>query len=137
MAGLKTQPTSVSPTDFIAGITQEKRRTDGEVLLKIFREETGVDPVMWGTSMVGYGSYHYKGKSCEGDWFRVGFSPRSTALVLYGLVFYDENEANNQLLSTLGKHTRGKGCLYIKSLVDIDETVLRQMIRNAYAHDSR
>lgn len=137
MAELKTKTTDVSPADFVNSVANTTRRADGERLLQIFDEETGVKPLMWGGSMVGYGSYHYKGKSCEGDWFRVGFSPRSTALVLYGLVFYDENEANNKLLSKLGEHTRGKGCLYVKSLVDIDETVLRQMIRNAYTHDSR
>ncbi len=137
MAELKTKTTDVSPADFVNSVANTTRRADGERLLQIFDEETGVKPLMWGGSMVGYGSYHYKGKSCEGDWFRVGFSPRSTALVLYGLVFYDENEANNKLLSKLGEHTRGKGCLYVKSLADIDETVLRQMIRNAYTHDSR
>lgn len=86
---------------------------------------------MWGPSIIGYGTYHYKGKSTEGDWFRVGFSPRSGALVLYGLIFYDENEPNNQLLTKLGAHKRGKGCLYVKKLADIDEAVLRQMIHNA------
>lgn len=137
MAEPKTKPTDVDPASFVASISNAKRRTDGERLLQIFDEETGARAVMWGPSMIGYGIYHYKGKSTEGDWLRVGFSPRSTALVLYGLVFYDENEANNQLLTKLGKHERGKGCLYIKSLADVDEAVLRQMIRNAYMHDGQ
>lgn len=137
MAEPKTKPTDVKPANFVAAIPNETRRADGERLLQIFFEETSVEGVMWGPSMIGYGTYHYKGKSSEGDWLRVGFSPRSAALVLYGLVFYDENESNNQLLGKLGKHERGKGCLYVKKLADIDETVLRQMIRNAYYHDGQ
>lgn len=137
MSEPKTKPTDIKPAIFVAAVPNHIRRADGERLLQIFYEETGVEGVMWGTSMIGFGTYHYKGKSTEGDWLRVGFSPRSTALVLYGLVFYDENEANNQLLSKLGKHKRGKGCLYIKSLTDVDEAVLRQMIRNAYTHDGQ
>jgi hypothetical protein len=128
----KTKPTNTSVADFLASIPQERRRADGERLLRIFHEETGAEAVMWGPSIIGYGTYRYKGKSTEGDWFRVGFSPRSSSLVLYGLIFYDANEPNNQLLTRLGAHKRGKGCLYVKKLADIDEAVLRQMIHNAF-----
>ncbi|QQS19457.1 DUF1801 domain-containing protein [Candidatus Saccharibacteria bacterium] len=136
MAENKTKPTVVNPASFLAGVSNATRREDGAKLLDIMQEITGQDPVMWGPSMIGFGSYHYKGRSSEGDWLRVGFSPRSSALVLYGLVFYDENEPNNHLLSTLGKYTRGKGCLYVKSLADVDELVLRKMIKNAYFHEA-
>lgn len=131
----KTQPTSASVHDFL-DMTAEPRRSEAQRLVSIIREVTGSEPVMWGPSMIGFGSYHYKYASGrEGDMLKVGFSPRKPALVLYGLVFYDENEPNNKLLEKLGPHSRGKGCLYIKKLSDIDESILRIMIRNAYSHE--
>jgi hypothetical protein len=133
MAENKTKPSLVSPEDYIRSIEDPERRADGQRLLKIMSDATGEVAVMWGSSIVGFGSYHYKYESGrEGDSLKVGFSARKAALVLYGLVLYDEHEENNRLLAKLGKHTRGKGCLYIKSLEEIDEKVLRTMIENGY-----
>ena len=130
----KTKPTDIRPEDYIRSLDDSPRRDDGLRLLELMQDETGVAPRMWGPSMIGFGSYHYKYASGrEGDALKVGFSPRKNALVLYGLVFYDENEPNNKLLERLGPHNRGKGCLYIRSLKDIDTSVLRQMISNSYA----
>lgn len=137
MAENKTKPTNMSPDDYVDSVANEKRREDAKQLLNIMREVTGVEPVMWGASLIGFGSYHYRYESGrEGDALKVGFSPRSTALVVYGLIFYDENEPNNRLLEKLGTYKRGKGCLYLNSLSEIDELVLRQMIRNAFSHQS-
>ena len=133
----KTKPTDVSVDEFI-DTAAEPRRSEARRVVAIMREVTGVEPVMWGPSMIGFGSYHYKYESGrEGDMLQVGFSPRKAAFVFYGLVFYDENEPNNQLLEKLGPHTRGKGCLYIKKLSDIDESILRMMIRNCLLYTSR
>lgn len=133
----KTKPTDVSVDEFI-DTAAEPRRSEARRVVAIMREVTGVEPVMWGPSMVGFGSYHYKYESGrEGDMLKVGFSPRKAALVLYGLVYYDEHEQDNdKLLEKLGPHTRGKGCVYVKKLADIDESILRTMIRNAYSHKS-
>lgn len=133
----KTQPTSASVHDFL-DMAVEPRRSEAQQLVSIMREATGSEPVMWGPSIIGFGSYRYKYASGrEGDWMRVGFSPRKAALVLYGLVYYDEHEQDNdKLLEKLGPHTRGKGCVYVKKLADIDESILRTMIRNAYSHKS-
>ena len=133
----KTKPTAISPDDYVASVGSEQRRSQGQKLLAIMGEVTSTEPRMWGPSMIGFGEYHYKGKSTEGDWFRVGFSPRTSALVLYGLVYYDEAESNNQLLNKLGTFKRGKGCIYVSSLENIDETVLRKMIHDAYFHDNQ
>ena len=131
---IKTKPTDVSVDAFIDAVA-EPRRSEARRVMAIMRVVTGVEPVMWGSSMIGFGSYHYKYASGrEGDMLKVGFSPRKPALVLYGLVFYDENEPNNKLLEKLGPHSRGKGCLYIKKLSDADESVLRTMIKNSYSH---
>ena len=131
----KTKPTDVSVDEFI-DTAAEPRRSEARRVVAIMREVTGVEPVMWGPSMIGFGSYHYKYESGrEGDMLKVGFSPRKAALVLYGLVYYDEHEQDNdKLLEKLGPHTRGKGCVYVKKLADIDESILRMMIRNAYVH---
>ena len=133
----KTKPTDVSVDEFI-DTAAEPRRSEARRVVAIMREVTGVEPVMWGPSMIGFGSYHYKYESGrEGDMLKVGFSPRKAALVLYGLVYYDEHEQDNdKLLEKLGPHTRGKGCVYVKKLADIDESILRTMIRNAYSHNS-
>lgn len=130
----KTKPTQTSPEDYLASL-DEARRDDGLKLMHIMHEVTGEPATMWGPSIIGFGSYHYKYESGrEGDSLKVGFSPRKAAIVLYGLVYYDLSEtANEQLLSKLGPYTRGKGCVYIKKLAAIDEGVLRTMIKNAYA----
>lgn len=129
----KTQKNNSSVKDFINAIENEARKQDCIQLLEIFKVCTGEEPVMWGSSIVGYGSYHYKYQSGrEGDSLRVGFSPRKQALTIYGLVMYDLMHTNNELLKKLGPHKVGKGCLYIKSLKDIDIETLKQMITNAF-----
>src|SRR5690606_11527465 len=133
MAENKTQPTDASVDEFIDAATPERRRDDGKVLAEIFREVTGTEPVMWGPSMVGYGSYRYQSPAkngASGDWPKTGFSPRKTALTLYGLK--DLPEAS-KLLPKLGKFTDGVGCIYIKKLDDVDTDVLRELIAIAWA----
>jgi len=122
----KTTQTEASVAVFIASVDDAQKRQDSETLIDMMREVMGEEPKMWGDSMVGFGTYHYKGKSGrEGDWFPVGFSPRKAALTLYLMGGFDERGA---LLEKLGKHSIGKGCLYVKKLADVDMSVLRQMV---------
>jgi hypothetical protein len=125
MADNKTKPTSLSVTAFIAAITDPTRRTDAKALVKVMQRASGEEPRMWGQSIIGFGSYHYKYESGrEGDMLLIGFSPRKSATVLYGMIASDDCKA---LLPNLGKHSTGKGCLYIKNLADVDQQVLRSM----------
>lgn len=124
----KTLPTSASVEDFIEAATPEKRRIDGHELDRIFRQATGEQPVMWGPSIVGYGSYTYISPAnarTTGIWPKTGFSPRKAQLSLYGLKDLPQGAA---LLPQLGKYTEGAGCVYVKKLEDIDLAVLREMI---------
>lgn len=132
MADNKTKATDQSVETFISGIEDEKKRADSQALIDLMREATGEEPKMWGSSIVGFGSYHYKYDSGrEGDNMKVGFSPRKQALTLYGLdITADEGQA---LLGKLGKCTTGKGCVYIKKLSDVDADVLKTMIKRAAA----
>lgn len=126
----KTNPTDFSVTEFIERAQPERRRLDGEALLDLFRERTGVEPLLWGESIVGFGVTHYTttdGKTR--DWPAIGFSPRKASLSLYGLTFYGSNE---DLLEDLGKHKLGKGCLYINKLTDVDLAVLTELIDRAW-----
>ncbi|MEM9931759.1 MAG: DUF1801 domain-containing protein [Bacteroidota bacterium] len=131
MAENKTKPTAVSPHDYIAALTDEQKRKDSEWLIAMMEEVTGEPPVMWGPSIIGFGSYHYKYASGrEGDMIVVGFSPRKSAFSLYimsGLASEKEH------LAKLGKHKTGKSCLYVKRLSDIDTDVLRQMVVDSVA----
>ncbi len=96
------------------------------------RERTGQDPVLWGESMIGFGSYHYRYESGrEGDWFVVGFSPRKAALTLYGLQTAYRPEETEQLLSRLGPHKLGKGCIYLSRLDKVDRSVLGELVDRA------
>lgn len=127
MAELKTKPTSASVTDFLNTVADEQKRADSFRLLEMIRAQTGVEPKLWGDSIVGFGDSHYKYASGrEGDWFWVGFSPRKQNLTLY---FSSDLTKYNDLLSVLGKYTTGKGCLYIKRLSDVDEATLLAMIQ--------
>lgn len=132
MSENKTKATDLSVTDFINNVDNETRRNDCFYILKLMQEITGSEPKMWGTSMVGFGSYHYKYDSGrEGDFFRVGFSPRKTALTLYimaGFSRYDE------LMEKLGKYKTGKSCLYVKKLADIDMEVLKDLITSSVTY---
>ncbi|MDQ5972440.1 MAG: hypothetical protein QG553_599 [Patescibacteria group bacterium] len=130
MSDNKTQPTKQSVAQFIDAVEDPQKRADSHQLIKMMTDITGEKPVMWGPTMIGFGSYHYKYESGrEGDFMVVGFSPRKAALVLYGLIYYDKGQ---ELLKELGPHKAGKGCLYIKRLADIDQGVLGEMIRLSF-----
>ena len=129
MAENKTKPTKVSVAGFLAAIPDAARRADAEVLVRMMRKATGKPPKMWGPSIIGFGSYHYIYDSGrEGDMPVVGFSPRKPAHVLYVRAGSGHLDT---LLPKLGKHTTGKGCLYIKKLADVDLKVLEQLIEKA------
>lgn len=133
MAEIKTQPTDASVETFLDAATPARRREDGKTLDVIFREVTGADPVMWGPSIVGYGSYRYVSPSDprrRGDWPKTGFSPRKSALSIYGLKDLPEGAA---LLPQLGTYTEGAGCVYVKKLDDIDLDVLRRLVAIAWS----
>ena len=123
----KTRETGASVADFLAAVEHPTRRADALKLDAIFREVTGWRPRMWGPSIVGYGAFHYiYASGREGDSPATGFSPRKANLVVYIMPGYAEFAP---LLADLGKHRLGKSCLYITRLADIDEAVLRRLIR--------
>ncbi len=125
MAKNKTTATSQSVEQFISLVEDETKRDDSYELIKIFKSVTGEDAKMWGPSIIGFGSYHYKYESGhEGDACLTGFSPRKSAIVLYIMNF----EGKDELLTKLGKLKPSKGCIYIKKLTDIDVAVLKKMI---------
>ena len=132
MADNKTKATNVSVSAFIDAITDPGRRADAKALVKLMQKAAGEKPKMWGPSIIGFGSHHYVYDSGrEGDMPLIAFSPRKAATVLYGL---SDAEA---LLPKLGKHTRGKGCVYIKKLADVDQKVLEAMAAKAVAGRAR
>ena len=125
----KTRPTKGNVEDFLNAVEHPTRRKDGFQLLKIMKEITRETPVIWGPSIIGFGSYHYKYASgCEGDMPLTGFSPRKANLTLYIMPGFEEFD---DLLEKLGKHKIGKSCLYIKKLEDVNIEVLRQIIMRA------
>lgn len=129
MAELKTQKTDASVTEFInAFADSEQKRKDSFELLKLMQDFTGHEPKMWGASIIGFGSYHYKSERSrqEGDWPLVGFSPRKAAISLYVFTGAEEHE---YLLNDLGKFTRGKGCIYVKKLSDINQDALKKIMK--------
>lgn len=131
MAENKTQKTKASVEDFINAINHEGKRKDAFEILKMMKTITKEDPKMWGTSIIGFGDVHYKYASGrEGDWFKVGFSLRKANISLY-LMGCDISKADN-ILSRLGKHKTGMGCLYVNKLVDIDAAVLKELIKEGY-----
>jgi hypothetical protein len=131
MAENKTKPTEVSVSAFIEAITDGSKRADSKALAKLMRSASGEKPKMWGPLIIGFGSCHYKYDSGrEGDMPLIGFSPRKAANVLYGVTGFTGAEA---LLAKLGKHTTGKGCLYIKKLADVDQKVLENIVVKAVA----
>ncbi|WP_445155761.1 DUF1801 domain-containing protein [Arthrobacter sp. Hor0625] len=128
----KTLPTGASVADFLGSIEHPVRRKDGYRLLELMSRITAQPATMWGPSIVGFGSYHYKYASGrEGDAPAVGFSPRKSSLSLYGLTYGPDAAA---LLGRLGKHRTGAGCLYINKLDDIDGPVLEELIRQGFRH---
>ena len=134
MAELKTQKTKVSAAAFINSVENPQRRADAKELLRIFKEATGMKPAIWGTSIVGYGSFHYKSERStqEGNWPLTGFSPRKANLTVYIMSGF---KGSASLLKKLGKHkVSGGSCVYISKLSDIDETVLKALIKQSVGH---
>ena len=129
MAALKTQQTNASVEDFINSVADtEQKRKDSFELLKLMQNFTGYQPKMWGPSIIGFGSYHYKSEKSrqEGDWPLVGFSPRKAAISLY---VYTGGAKQEDLLKDLGKFKMGKACIYIKKLSDINRDVLKIIMK--------
>lgn len=126
MAELKTKQTTASVAEFIAAIADEDRRADCEAIHSLMEAITGEEPAMWGTSIVGFGSYRYKYASGrEGVWPLTGFSPRKRNLTLYIMTGFDRYP---ELMANLGTYTTGKSCLYIKRLADVDIDTLRELV---------
>ncbi len=131
VGGIKTHGTDDSVDAFIGAITDDARREDCLTLLALMKRATGEEPRVWSSGLLGFGTYHYKSSSGqEGDWFPVGFASRKAAITVYlGL----ELDSLAESLGRLGKHTTGKGCIYIKRLSDVDLEVLDQLVTEAYA----
>jgi hypothetical protein len=129
MAELKTKRNDNSVEDFLNGVAEEQKRRDAFAILELMKKITKAEPKMWGSSIVGFGSYHYKYASGrEGDWPITGFSPRKQNLTLYimpGFARYGE------LMKKLGKHKTGKACLYINSLDDIHLPTLKELVKQS------
>jgi hypothetical protein len=135
MADNKTKPTKASVADYIASRASEQQRTDCRELMAMFKKITGHQAKMWGPSIVGYGSYEYVYESGRtGEAPLVGFAIRGRELVVYLMV---EGEAQQALLSRLGKHKMGKSCLYLKQLADVDRAVLEQLVAGSVAEVRR
>lgn len=132
MADLKTKPTKASVGAFLDAVEDDARRQDCLAVLKLMKDVTKSEPRLWGGSMVGFGTYHYRYASGrEGDWFVTGFSPRKKDLTLYLMAGFEHSEA---LLEKLGKFKLGKSCLYVKRLSDIDMKVLKQLVSDSVKH---
>lgn len=129
MSDMKTQPTAASVDAFLDAVEDERKREDARTVAAMMAEITGAPAQMWGSSIVGFGSYHYRYESGrEGDFMETGFSPRQRALTLYIMAGFSEY---GDLLAKLGKHTTGKSCLYVKRLSDVDQDVLRQLVERS------
>ena len=131
MANNKTKPTKLSVAAFLGALTDETRRTDAKMLVKLMQKASGEKAQMWGPSIIGFGSHHYRYDSGrEGDIPLIAFSPRKAATVLYNVTGFS---GSNGLLAKLGKHRTGKGCLYIKKLADVDQNVLQALFAKSIA----
>jgi Domain of unknown function (DU1801) len=131
MAELKTKPRKASVAAFLKTVSAE-RRADCEALVAMMKQATRADPMMWGPSIIGFGDHHYVYESGrESDWFEIGFSPRKSDLTLYLMGGLGIHEG---ALAKLGKHKRGGGCLYLKQLADVDQAVLKSMMKTAVAN---
>ena len=132
MAKNKTTETKNSVADYLTAIKDEKKRKDCSAIIDLITEHTGLKPKMWGTGIVGFGSYHYKYDSGhEGDAPLAGMASRTNAIVLYLSANF---EKRNELLASLGKHKTDKGCVYINKLDDIDTGILTKMVKNHIKH---
>lgn len=131
MAELKTKASNASVSAFLQSVDGEQKRRDAREILALMKEVTGKRPKMWGTSIVGFGSYHYKYQSGrEGDWPVTGFSPRKQNLAVYIMPGFSRYSS---LMNRLGKYKTGKSCLYIRRLGDVDQKVLRQLVTRSVA----
>ncbi len=133
MAEIKTKQHDGDVFEFINTFANtDQKREDSYELVKIMQDLTGEPPKMWGPSMIGFGSYHYKSERSrqEGDWLLIGFSPRKAAISLY---IYSGTPEQERLLENLGKYTMGKGCIYVKKLSDIDIEVLKNIMQTTIA----
>lgn len=127
MSENKTQPTATLVTEFIQQLDNPKRQTDALILLNLFNDVTGWEPVMWGSSIVGYGEYTYtlaNGK--QGIFMRTGFSPRKQNMTLYIMAGFNQKQ---HLVEKLGKHKTGKSCLYVNKLEDVDLNIVEELIK--------
>ncbi|HEX2252629.1 MAG TPA: DUF1801 domain-containing protein [Thermoanaerobaculia bacterium] len=132
MSDLATRPTDDSVETYLDQVADPERRADCRAVLELMREVTGEEPKLWGGSMVGFGTYHYRYDSGrEGDWFLTGFAPRKQNLTLYVMAGFDRYD---ELMARLGKHKTGKSCLYVKRLADLDPDVLRELVASSVAH---
>ena len=130
MAENKTTPTDQSVEEFLNSIADEGKRKDSFTIVELMKQVTGIEPKMWGSNIVGFGSHHYKYESGrEGDTMLAGFSPRKQNLTLYGIGNFEQYE---DLLQNLGKYTTGKGCLYIKHLDQVDLPTLENLLKLSY-----
>ena len=138
MAELKTRPTELPVADFINAIPDERVRQDSWTIIELMKEVSQEAPIIWGTSVVGFGFSHLTYASGrELDWPVIAFSPRKQALTLYLNLHLSKPGSVSDLLSKLGKHTHGKGCLYVKKLSEVDLEVLKQLIQSSYDHTMR
>jgi Domain of unknown function (DU1801) len=127
--GPTTEPTTANVTEYLETVADPRVRTDCARLVTLLNAATGEPPVMWGASMVGFGARHYKYPSGhEGDTFLIGFAPRAKAITLYLTLDFTEHE---DTLARLGKHKLGKGCLYVRSLDDVDIEVLAELVTDS------
>ena len=132
MAKNKTTQTSISVDDYIGAIKNETMRKDSFSLTQLIKKQTGLEPKMWGPSIVGFGSHHYKYESGrEGDSPNIAFSPRASSIAIYLSGNFDDRET---LLQKFGKYKSDKGCVHIKTLAEIDKDVLKKMIANHIKH---
>ena len=135
MSELKTKPTEVSAESHIAAITNEEQRNDAQTLVALMRRVTGQEPMMWGPSIVGFGSYHYKYASGhEGDSALTGFAARGSELVVYTAAAFEGRDA---LLARLGKHRTGKVCVYVRRLANVDLKVLETLVARSIVETRR
>ena len=133
-AKLKTEKTKASPTNFLNSIKDEQKRNDSFEISRMMEAATRDKPKMWGTAIIGFGDVHLKYESGrELDWFKLGFSPRKQNLTLYVINGTDEQK---MLLKKLGKHSTGKGCLYINKLADVDTSILKKIIEQTVKRKS-
>lgn len=131
MGNIKTTVNDASVEDFINKVPDEVRKQDSFILLKLFSKITGENPKMWGSSIIGFGKYHYKSERSkqEGDWPLTGFSPRKQNLTLYIMQGFADYQ---DVLNDLGKHKTSVSCLYINKLADVDMAVLEKLIKKSY-----